>query len=76
MPKAIHKTRDKNHAHRLTAMLMLHEHICTLNRTGFFGEFLVRKLGQPDPYSRWKRNTLFRLLLAVCVLVVQVTFDC
>lgn len=24
MPKAIHTTRDKNHAHRLTAMLMLH----------------------------------------------------
>jgi len=24
MQKAIHKTRDKNHARRLTAMLMLH----------------------------------------------------
>ncbi|WP_163366677.1 helix-turn-helix domain-containing protein, partial [Klebsiella aerogenes] len=35
MQKAIHKTRDKNHARRLTAMLMLHrgERISDVART-------------------------------------------
>lgn len=46
-----------------------------LNRPGFFGEFLVRKLRLPDHYLHWKHNRLFRLLPAVCGLAVQVTFD-
>lgn len=35
MQKAIHKTRDKNHARRLTAMLMLHrgERVSDVART-------------------------------------------
>ena len=34
-----------------------------LNRTGFIGEFLVRKLRLPDPYSRWKHNSFALLQL-------------
>lgn len=47
----------------------------SLNRPGFFGEFLVRKFRLPDHYFHWKHNRLFRLLPAVCGLAVQVTFD-
>lgn len=47
----------------------------TVNRPGFFGEFLVRKLRLPDHYLHWKHNRLFRLLPALCGLAVQVTFD-
>lgn len=47
-----------------------------LNRTGFFGEFLVRKLRLPDHYLHSKHNRLFRLLPAVYVPAVPVIVDC
>lgn len=65
-------TRPVLHRLRLGMNLMM----AGLNRTGFFGEFLVQKLRLPDHYLHWKHNRLFRLLPAVYVLAVQVTVDC
>ncbi|CCP01697.1 Insertion elementuncharacterized 39 kDa protein [Erwinia amylovora Ea644] len=39
MQKTLHKTRDKNHARRLTAMLMLHrgDRVSNVARTALLG---------------------------------------
>lgn len=46
MQKAIHKTRDKNYARRLTAMLMLHrgDRISDVARTALLCPFICRVL--------------------------------
>ena len=47
-----------------------------LNRPGFVGESLVRELRLPEPFLRWKHNTLFLLQQVVCARVAQAADDC